>query len=575
MLFFTFLKGRRKEAVLAPLFKLLEVVFELSVPLAVASLIDDGIAKGDMHHVLMMALLMVAFGIAGLVSSVTAQYFAAKAAIGFTLKMKSALFRHIASLSESDRDRVGGATLISRMTNDSTLVQNGINMFLRLFMRSPFVVFGAAAAAFLVDSSLALTFAVVIPLLSLIVFLIMRFTVPMYRRAQLALDGILARVRENLTGIRVLRAFGKEMDEEAEFSSSLSSLVDIQLSTGSISALLNPLTYVTVNLAVALLVYWGRERFLSGMIEVGSIVALVNYMTQILTELIKLANLIVTISRAVASWKRINSVFEIQPSLSVSERGYTEEDKESDAVVFSAVSMTYRQGGEPSLKSADFTIKRGERVGIIGGTGSGKTTLVSLIPRIYDATDGCVSVLGHRVKDWDIHALRSLIGYVQQKAVLFKGTIRDNIAWGKPDASDDEIVEALKAAEAYEFVMEKKNGILAPVEEGGKNFSGGQRQRLSIARALVRQPEILILDDSSSALDYATEAKLRHDLQDRKSMTLITVSQRAGSLRTMDRIFVLDKGCIVASGSHEELLSTSKIYKEIYDSQFGGQDGKE
>ncbi len=574
MLFFSFLKGERKEAVLAPLFKLLEVIFELSVPLAVASLIDDGIAEGDLHHVLMMALLMVALGILGLISSVTAQYFAARAATGFSRRMKSALFSHIANLAESDRDRIGGSTLISRMTNDSTLVQNGINMFLRLFMRSPFVVFGAAAAAFLVNKELAVIFVIVIPILAFIVFLIMRFTVPMYKRTQSALDKILAKVRENLSGIRVLRAFGKEEAEEKEFSSSLTELVTIQLSTGRISALLNPMTYVIVNLAVAVLVYYGRERFSLGLIEVGSIVALVNYMTQILTELIKLANLIVTISRAVASWKRIKSVFLMDSSLMDKADGCMEGDDSDEAVSFHSVSVVYREGGEPSLKEADFTIRRGERVGIIGGTGSGKTTLVSLIPRLYEAASGSVSVFGHAVQDWNLHSLRSIIGYVQQKALLFKGTVRDNIAWGKPDASDEDVISALKAAEAYDFVMEKKGGIMAFVEEGGKNFSGGQRQRLSIARALIREPEILILDDSSSALDYATEARLRHNLQSRNDMTVITVSQRAGSLMSMDRIFVLDRGMIVASGTHEELLAECSIYQEIYQSQFGGQYGE-
>lgn len=574
MLFFSFLKGERKEAVLAPLFKLLEVIFELSVPLAVASLIDDGIAEGNLYHVLMMALLMVVLGILGLISSVTAQYFAARAATGFSRRMKSALFSHIANLAESDRDRIGGSTLISRMTNDSTLVQNGINMFLRLFMRSPFVVFGAAAAAFLVNKELAVIFVIVIPILAFIVFLIMRFTVPMYKRTQSALDKILAKVRENLSGIRVLRAFGKEEAEEKEFSSSLTELVTIQLSTGRISALLNPMTYVVVNLAVAVLVYYGRERFSLGLIEVGSIVALVNYMTQILTELIKLANLIVTISRAVASWKRIKSVFLMDSSLLDKADGCMEGDDSDEAVSFHSVSVVYREGGEPSLKDADFTIRRGERVGIIGGTGSGKTTLVSLIPRLYEAASGSVSVFGHAVQDWNLHSLRSIIGYVQQKALLFKGTVRDNIAWGKPDASDEDVISALKAAEAYDFVMEKKGGIMAFVEEGGKNFSGGQRQRLSIARALIREPEILILDDSSSALDYATEARLRHNLQSRNDMTVITVSQRAGSLMSMDRIFVLDRGMIVASGTHEELLAECSIYQEIYQSQFGGQYGE-
>ena len=570
-MFFSFLKDFRKESILAPLFKLLEAVFELCVPLAVASLIDNGIAKGDMHHILMMALLMVALGVIGLLSSVTAQYFAAKAATGFAVKMKSALYRHITELSESDRDRIGNPTLITRLTSDSNLVQNGINMFLRLFMRSPFVVFGAAIMAFTVDSSLALIFAVVIPILGLVVFLIMRRTVPMYKNVQSALDKLLGRVRENLSGIRVLRAFGKEESEKKAFSSELSALMGVQLSSGRISALLNPLTYAIINLAVAVLINAGRDKFSLGLIEVGAIVALVNYMSQILTELIKLANLIITISRAVASWKRIESVFCVSPSMIDAENAYDEEEGD-EAVSFRSVSLTYREGGEPSLKGADFTIKKGERIGVIGGTGSGKTTLVSLIPRFYDASEGSVSVLGHSTLRWKRSALRSRIGYVQQKALLFKGSIKDNILWGKPDATDEEVVEALKMAEAYDFVSEKKDGILSMVEEGGKNLSGGQRQRLSIARALVRKPEILILDDSTSALDYATESRLRHNLSKLGNMTVITVSQRAGSLMSMDRIMVMDRGEIVDIGKHQELLDRCDVYKEIYSSQFGGEE---
>ena len=570
MRFFSFLKGYKKETVLAPVFKLLEALFELCVPLAVASLIDNGIAKGDMHHVLVMALVMVSLGVIGLISSVTAQYFAAKAATGFAVKMKSALYHHITELSESDRDEIGNATLITRLTSDSALVQNGINMFLRLFMRSPFVVFGAAIMAFTVDSNLAMIFAIVIPLLGLVVYLIMRRTVPMYRSVQGALDRILAKVRENLAGVRVLRAFGKEESEKEEFSTRLSSLLSLQLSSGKISALLNPLTYAIINLAVAVLISRGRDRFDLGLIELGSIVALVNYMSQILTELIKLANLIITISRAVASWRRIDSVFERKPSMTDPENAFTEAAPAGNAIVFDGVSLVYRNGGEPSLSSASFAIRKGERIGIIGGTGSGKTTLVSLVPRFYDASEGSVTVLGHKTTEWKRSALRNRIGYVQQKAVLFKGTIRSNVAWGKLDAKDEEIIEALKAAEAYDFVTEKNDGIMTAVEEGGKNLSGGQRQRLVIARALVRKPEILILDDSSSALDYATEARVRHNLSALKDLTVITVSQRAGSLMTMDRIIVMDNGRILDMGKHEELLKRCSVYKEIYDSQFGG-----
>ena len=568
--FSDFIRGYRKESVLAPLFKFLEALFELCVPLVVASLIDEGILKGDMHHVLMMALLMVALGIIGLLSSVTAQYFAAKAATGFTEKMKSALYRHITELSESDRDRIGNPTLITRLTSDSNLVQNGINMFLRLFMRSPFVVFGAAIMAFTVDARLALVFVVVIPVLGLLICLIMRKTVPMYRSVQGALDRILSRVRENLSGIRVIRAFGKEREEERDFSGDLASLMGLQLSSGRISALLNPLTYVIINLAIALLISAGRARYDAGLIEIGGIVALVNYMSQMLLELVRLANLIITISRAVASWRRIETVLRTEPSMTDKPDAAEDGRGGDEAVSFSSVSITYREGGEPSLSDASFSIRKGERIGIIGGTGSGKTTLVSLILRLYDATSGTVSVDGRDVRDWKRSALRSRIGYVQQKALLFRGTIRDNISWGKPDASDAEIEAALKAAEAYDFVMEKKGGLASPVEEGGKNLSGGQRQRLSIARALVRKPEILILDDSSSALDFATEARLRHNLSELRNMTVFTVSQRTGSLMTMDRIIVLDRGRIVDIGTHDELLGRCGVYREIYDSQFGG-----
>ena len=568
--FSDFIRGYRKESVLAPLFKFLEALFELCVPLAVASLIDEGILKGDMHHVLMMALLMVALGIIGLLSSVTAQYFAAKAATGFTEKMKSALYRHITELSESDRDKIGNPTLITRLTSDSNLVQNGINMFLRLFMRSPFVVFGAAIMAFTVDARLALVFVVVIPVLGLLICLIMRKTVPMYRSVQGALDRILSRVRENLSGIRVIRAFGKEREEERDFSGDLASLMGLQLSSGRISALLNPLTYVIINLAIALLISAGRARYDAGLIEIGGIVALVNYMSQMLLELVRLANLIITISRAVASWRRIETVLRTEPSMTDKPDAAEDGRGGDEAVSFSSVSITYREGGEPSLSDASFSIRKGERIGIIGGTGSGKTTLVSLILRLYDATSGTVSVDGRDVRDWKRSALRSRIGYVQQKALLFRGTIRDNISWGKPDASDAEIEAALKAAEAYDFVMEKKGSLASPVEEGGKNLSGGQRQRLSIARALVRKPEILILDDSSSALDFATEARLRHNLSELGNMTVFTVSQRTGSLMTMDRIIVLDRGRIVDIGTHDELLGRCGVYREIYDSQFGG-----
>ena len=553
----SFIKGYRKEAVLAPLFKLLEALFELAVPLAVASLIDDGIAKGNSRHVFSMAFIMVVLGLIGLAASITAQYFSAKAAVGFSVKMKNALFQHVASLSESDRDRIGAPTIITRLTSDSMLVQNGINMFLRLFMRSPFVVFGAAIMAFTVDSQLASTFLWVIPLLSLIIFLVMRKTIPMYRDAQKALDKLLSRVRENLRGVRVLRAFSLEGEEK-----------------GRISALLNPLTYAIVNIAIAIILLEGREKYNLSLIEAGSIVAVVNYMSQMLVELIKLANLIVTISRAIASGKRIESVFRIEPSMTDSPDAALECADTDEAIVFSNASVIYREGGKPSLADASFVIRKGERIGVIGGTGSGKTTLVSLIPRFYDVSSGSVSVYGHDVKDWNRQALRKHIGYAAQKALLFSGTVRDNMKWGKLDATDEEIDEALRIAEAYDFVHEKKEGLDSLIEESGKNLSGGQKQRLSIARAVIRKPDILILDDSLSALDYATESRVRNNLSAMKDMTVITVSQRTGSLRAMDNIIVLDKGRIDSIGTHEELLRTSSVYKEINDSQFGEDDNE-
>lgn len=570
----SFIKGYRKEAVLAPLFKLLEALFELAVPLAVASLIDDGIAKGNSRHVFSMAFIMVVLGVIGLAASITAQYFSAKAAVGFSVKMKNALFQHVASLSESDRDRIGAPTIITRLTSDSMLVQNGINMFLRLFMRSPFVVFGAAIMAFTVDSQLASTFLWVIPLLSLIIFLVMRKTIPMYRDAQKALDKLLSRVRENLRGVRVLRAFSLEGEEKKSFSGEAESLRSIQISSGRISALLNPLTYAIVNIAIAIILLEGREKYNLSLIEAGSIVAVVNYMSQMLVELIKLANLIVTISRAIASGKRIESVFRIEPSMTDSPDAVLECGDTDEAIVFSNASVIYREGGKPSLADASFVIRKGERIGVIGGTGSGKTTLVSLIPRFYDVSSGSVSVYGHDVKDWNRQALRKHIGYAAQKALLFSGTVRDNMKWGKLDATDEEIDEALRIAEAYDFVHEKKEGLDSLIEESGKNLSGGQKQRLSIARAVIRKPDILILDDSLSALDYATESRVRNNLSAMKDMTVITVSQRTGSLRAMDNIIVLDKGRIDSIGTHAELLRTSSVYKEINDSQFGEDDNE-
>lgn len=569
----SFIKGYRRDAVLAPLFKLSEAVLELFVPIVVASLIDTGIAGNDPGYVVRMALLMVALGAAGLIVSVTAQYFAARAATGFAEKMKNALYEHISSLSESDRDKIGTNTLITRLTSDSTLVQNGINMFLRLFLRSPFVVVGAAIAAFTVDSHLSWIFVIVIPILSVIVALIMSFTIPMYRKVQGALDRILSRTRENLAGVRVLRAFGKEDDEEKAFAGDLSSLNDLQIRSGRVSALLNPLTYVFINLAVIAIIYGGRERYEASLIEIGAIVALVNYMNQILVELVKFANLIVTMTRAIASGRRIESIFSIKPSMADDPDAVDKGTDTDDAIVFSDVSLTYMEGGEPSLRDISFTIRKGEKIGIIGGTGSGKTSLISLIPRFYDVTSGSVSVFGVDARKWKRSALRSMVAYVPQKTRLFSGTIRSNLQWGRRGADEGALHKALEESDALSFVMDKDGQLDSRVSAGGKNLSGGQRQRLAIARALVKDAPILILDDSFSALDFKTESKVRHAVLASDS-TVILVSQRTGAMMSMDRVIVLDKGRVVGVGSHDELLSSCPIYQEIYSSQYGGLNEK-
>ena len=567
----SFIKGYRRDAVLAPLFKLSEAVLELFVPIVVASLIDTGIAGNDPGYIVRMALLMVILGAAGLLVSVTAQYFAARAATGFAEKMRSALYAHISSLSESDRDSLGTNTLITRLTSDSTLVQNGINMFLRLFLRSPFVVIGAAIAAFTVDAHLSWIFVIAIPLLSVIVALIMSFTIPMYRKVQGALDRILSRTRENLTGVRVLRAFGKENDEEQAFAGDLASLNDMQIRSGRVSALLNPLTYVVINLAVIAIIYGGRERYEASLIEIGAIVALVNYMNQILVELVKFANLIVTITRAIASGRRIEAIFSMQPSMSDPEDGVERGIDADEAISFSSVALTYRDGGEPSLSDITVSIRKGEKIGIIGGTGSGKTSLINLIPRFYDVSAGSVSVFGVDVRAWKRSALRSLIAYVPQKTRLFSGTIRSNLEWGMRGAGEEEMRKALEESDALSFVMDKKGQLESRVSAGGKNLSGGQRQRLAIARALVKDAPILILDDSFSALDFKTESKVRHAVLS-DDRTVILVSQRTGAMMSMDRVIVMDKGRIVGIGRHDELLSSCPIYKEIYSSQYGGLD---
>lgn len=564
-----FLKGYRKEAVLAPLFKLLEAIFELLVPLCVASLIDIGIGTDNRSYVVKMVLLMVALGTTGLLVSVTAQWFSAKAATGFAKKMKSELFAHIETLSPQDRGKLGSSTLVTRLTSDSNQVQGGINMFLRLFLRSPFVVIGAAVMAFTVDATLSWIFVVIIPLLSLVVYLIMRRTVPMYKVVQSKVDGLMVKTRENLSGVRVLRAYGKESSEKSEFSDSTDALKHEQLRAGNFSSLLNPLTSVVINLAIVVLIYFGKTRFDLNLIEVGALVALVNYMNQILVELVKFANLIITLTRAIASGNRIQSVFDTKPSIANVD-DVSNGDLSSDiAVEFNHLYLTYMEGGNPALSDITFKVRKGEKIGIIGATGSGKSSLVNMIPRFYEATKGSVSVFSSDVRLWNLDCLRSIIGIVPQKARLFKGTIRDNIKWGNPDASDDEIIEALKLAEAYDFVLEKEGGLDYKIKQGGRNVSGGQRQRLTIARAMVRKPSILILDDSASALDYATDARLRSTIASLSGMTVFVVSQRTSSLLSMDRIIVLSGGRIAGIGSHKELLAANELYREIYNSQFG------
>ena len=581
-----YLKDYKKETVLAPLFKLLEASFELFVPLVMAAIIDNGIANGDRGYIGRMCLVLIALGIIGLTCSITAQYFAAKAAVGFAAQMKHALFAHIQSLSFTEMDTVGTSTLITRMTSDANQVQNGVNMVLRLFLRSPFIVFGAMIMAFTVDVKAALVFVAAIPLLSLVVFGIMIITTPMYRKVQGGLDAVLGITRENLTGVRVLRAFNKEESEIRRFEDTNNTLAQMQKAVGKLSALMNPVTYIIINGAVIALVWTGAWQVENGAITQGEVVALVNYMSQILVELIKLANLIVTITKAIACGNRIQSVFELQPSLRnpAAQTGQKDAAAASapsgnagaasgrtavPAVSFEHVCLTYKNAGAESLTDIDFRAWPGQTIGVIGGTGSGKSSLVNLIPRFYDATKGRVLVDGRDVKEYPLKELRGKIGMVLQKSVLFQGTIRENLLWGKEDASDEELYRALEIAQARDFVEEKDGGLDAVVAQGGKNLSGGQRQRLTIARALVRKPSVLILDDSASALDYATDARLRKAIRDMEGgPTVFIVSQRAASIRHADQIIVLDDGEVAGIGTHEQLLEGCAAYQEIYYSQF-------
>lgn len=567
-----YLKEYKKESVLGPLFKLLEATLELFVPLVVAAIIDTGIGNQDRGYVVKMCLVLVLLGLIGLAFSVTAQYFAAKAAVGFVTKIRHVLFGHIQKLSYAELDTQGTSTLITRMTSDMNQVQNGVNLTLRLLLRSPFVVIGAMVMAFTIDVKAALVFVVGIPALAVVVFGVMLACIPLYRKVQNRLDKVLGLTRENLTGVRVLRAFCKEEEQEAEFQKQNQTLTDTQKFVGRISALLNPLTYVIINVAIIALIWIGAIRVDLGIITQGAVVALYNYMSQILTELIKLANLIINITKSVACGNRIQSVLEVEPSVkdrAARVSGDGEAGKSAYSVVFEHAGIRYPDAAQEAVSDITLNVRPGETIGIIGGTGSGKSSLVNLIPRFYDCSSGAVYVDGRNVCTYGLTELRDKIGVVPQKSVLFAGTIRSNMQWGKPDATDEEIFAALEIAQAKDVVSKKEKGLDTEVEQGGKNFSGGQRQRLTIARALVKQPEILILDDSSSALDFATDAALRMAIGSMKHKpTLFIVSQRTSAIQYADKIVVLDDGSVVGIGTHEELMNTCEVYREIYDSQY-------
>ncbi len=561
-----FFKGHRLESVLAPLFKCLEAIFELLVPLAVTRIIDVGIKENDKRTVFLMCGVMLALGVIGLVCAVSAQYFSARAAVGVSTKLRSELFSHIQKFSYSDTDTIGTSTLITRMTGDINSVQTGINMFLRLFMRSPFIVFGAMIMAFTINTKLAMIFAITIPALAIIVFAIMLISIPIYKRSQSRLDGVLGKVRTNYTGTRVVRAFNKENDEISEFDQKNNSLTKIQIFAGRISALMNPLTYVIINFAIIILIKLGALGVNEGDISQGELVALYNYMSQILVELIKLASLIITLNKAMASAHRVSSVLTREPTYVKSNENKNSND--NSAVKFENVSFKYNLSGDYAINNISFSVMKGQTVGILGGTGSGKSTLVNLIPSLYYPNEGTVYINGKDALTYDKNALCDMVGIVPQKARLFKGNIRSNLEWGDPNATDDMLWEALDRAQASEFVKEK-NGLDTEVLQNGSNFSGGQKQRLTIARALVKKPEILILDDSASALDYATESKLRQAIGSLEhSPTLFIVSQRASSVMHADIIIVLDDGEMVGLGKHEDLLLTCDIYRDIYNSQF-------
>lgn len=567
-----YIKEYTKECILGPSFKLLEACFDLIVPLVMAAIIDNGIAMGDKGYIFKYGGILVLLAIVGLTCSITAQYFAAKAATGFAANLRVALFKHIESLSFTEMDEIGTSTMITRMTSDINQLQSGVNMALRLFLRSPFIVFGAAIMAFTIDLKSALVFVAVIPLLAAVIFGIMLISMPLYKKVQAALDNVLGMTRQNLTGVRVIRAFNKEQAELKNFYDGNETLTNMQLFVGKISALTNPVTYVMINIALIVLLWVGGIQVNTGSLTQGEVVALVNYMSQILVELIKLANTIVLSTKAVACGGRVQSILEMESSMK--DGDYKEENTDKitgTEVRFQHVGMAYKGAGANSVSDIDFIAKAGSVTGVIGGTGSGKSTLVNLIPRFYDASEGSVLVDGRDVKTYELDTLRQKIGIVLQKAVLFRGTIRENILWGNKEASDADVIEALKAAQAWEIVMGKDKGLDYVIEQGGRNLSGGQKQRFTIARALVRKPSVLILDDSASALDFATDAKLRKSLQELSyKPTIFIVSQRTSSIQHADNILVLDDGELAGQGTHEELVKTCEVYREIYQSQMEG-----
>ena len=568
-----YLKNYKKECVLAPLFKLLEASFELIVPLVMAAIIDRGIAVSDRPYIFKMGGVLVLLAAVGLTCSITAQYFAAKAAVGFATKLRYSLFSHIETLSFSEMDTVGSSTLITRITSDINQVQSGVNMVLRLFLRSPFIVFGAMIMAFTVNVKAALVFVVTIPLLSVVVFSVMLASIPLFKKVQSGLDQVLGHTRENLEGARVIRAFNKEEDEAREFNASNEFLTNMQLVVGRISTLMNPLTYIIINCAIIAVIWVGGKQVYGGIITQGEVVALVNYMSQILVELVKLANLIILINKAIACGNRIEEVLETKSSIVNAPSEVNAASDSENAVVFSHVSMAYASTSEEALTDIDFTAKKGQTIGIIGGTGSGKSSVVNLIPRFYDVSKGSVLVNGRDVRDYDLTELRDKIGVVMQKAVLFQGTIAENLRWGKPDATDEELWHAIEVAQATDVVEGKEGKLDYMIEQGGRNLSGGQKQRLTIARAVVKDPDILILDDSASALDFATDARLRAALRNLQgNKTIFIVSQRTSSIQFADQIIVMDDGQVAGIGTHEQLLEQCETYREIYESQFKKED---